>query len=745
MSESTEHVSLKPLIFGRYCLLERLNTGGMAEIFRARPFYAADPRRYLVIKRILPHLADDAGFITMFVDEARITTQLSHPNICQLYELGLLDGSYYIIMEYIAGRDILSIINWYRRQRSFLPPAQVGYIIAEICAGLDYAHAKKDARGVPLGIIHRDISPQNILVGFDGSVKVIDFGIARASVRRQRTEVGVLKGKFGYMSPEQVRGEDIDHRSDVFATGILLWEMLTARRLFYSKNEYEIIERVRDMDVPPPSTLNPAIPPELDYIVSRALERDRDKRYQTAGEMEADLRLWLASIKPPYNRQLLALWMRSSYAEELAAEREREREFDEFMRPRDVALYLRRTGQPLPDNIVRAVGDDLSKRDLLRLDAEMTAASVEVLAASDYEPIPTTIQEEGTLNRRPQRQRRTAAVAATVSGVMLLGVLAFVISFAGGTSFGTKGRFGVIQVDIPDVESPSLLIDGHPVTDADVVEGRWVIPRLNPGQHHITVVAEGYEPHEDLVFLQAGQEITLDVRPTKIAPEVLDITLKLPEEIEGMRVALNGDEVDPAAPLRVALRVGEIAWVDVAAPGYFPFRQAIARDNDDDVRHVELRPLSTTLVLSSDPPGRVLVDGVDVGASDPALSLTSLSPFQRASIEVVPDVAGFQPYAMTFVFDGSFQRQIHAQLVRIGQRPAEAVGVGTIRFVGDDFYLVEIDGKSAAFATGTGVRSIDITAGPHDVRLRRGTHESVFHVDVTPERIETIRVPVFAR
>lgn len=745
MQDTTEDRSLKPLIFGRYCLLERLNTGGMAEIFRARPFYATDPRRYLVIKRILPHLADDASFITMFVDEARITTQLSHPNICQLYELGLLGGSYYIIMEYIAGRDVLSIINWYRRQRSFLPPAQVGFIVANLCAGLDYAHAKKDARGEPLGIVHRDISPQNVLVGFDGAVKVIDFGIARASVRRQRTEVGVLKGKFGYMSPEQVRGEDIDHRSDIFATGILLWEMLTARRLFYSKNDFDIIERVREMVVPAPSTLNPAIAPELDAIVARALERDRDRRYQTAGEMESELRLWLDSVKPTYSRERLAAWMRAAYKTDIEEEAEREDAFQQFVRPRDVVLYLQRTGQPLPENIRRTVGETLSARDLSRLDTEMAAVPVEVLAANDYAPIATSIDEERTLVTSRPRRRRNAALAATVSGVMILGVLAFIISFAGGTSLGTKGRFAVIYVDVPDVPNAVLTIDGHPRDAREIVDGRWVVAQLNPGHHQLRVSADGYEPYEQGVFLQAGQKVDVDLAMEKVVPEVLDMTVQLPSDIAGMRLAIDGDEQELKESYSLPLRVGETAVFELAAPGYLPHRQTIARDMENTEIHLTLQPVRSTLILSSAPPGRVLVNGVDVGLSDPAITLDDLAPFQRTTIEVVPDVVGFQRYRLQFVFDGSFQRQIHAQLIRIGQPAGDVLGVGTIRFVGDDFYLVDIDDRPAGFATGTGVRTLDLTAGAHTVRLRRGVHESVFSVDVEPGRTHTVRVPLSAR
>lgn len=741
MAESVEQAKVQPLIFGRYCLLERLNAGGMAEIFRARPFFPAEPHRYLVMKRILPHLADDTDFITMFVDEARITTQLSHPNICQLYELGLLDGTYYIVMEYIAGRDILALINWYRRRRSFLPPSQVAFIVAEICAGLDYAHAKKDSRGAPLGVVHRDISPQNVLLGYDGSVKVIDFGIARASVRRQRTEVGVLKGKFGYMSPEQVRGDDIDQRSDVFATGILLWEMLTARRLFYSKNEYEIIERVRGMDVPAPSSINPQIPPELDYIVARALERDLDLRYQSAGEMEADLREWLGTIRPPYSRRALAAWMQSTYAEEIARERVLDELFAPFIRPRDVALYLEETGQPLPELLSGRSALDMTGAELTRLDTELTRGAEQVLVASKNDPVPR-MTKIGAPSRRGSYAHR-GFVAVTISIGVLLAVFAVVFSFASGTSLGTKGRTATMDVSVDQATGAILYVDDLLVapTHDDGVVRTWRFDRLNPGHHTLRVLAEGYEEVVEQVLVQGGQNVQIAFELDEVPPEILDVSLTLSQEYPGLRIAVNGRDVAPDEPLVFPLRIDDKVLIDAAAPGYFPESLVLRRDGKITEYVLELRELRTQLALSTDRVSTIRVNGQAVGGSTERVTIDDLSPFDAHRIDVRPDEPGFQPFTMDFVFDGAFQRHVHAQPVRIGQRQPDGTKVGVLQLIGNTFYLVEIDGRSAGFATGMGVRRLAISAGPHEVTLRIGEQESVFSVDVQPGRVETIRVP----
>lgn len=745
MSESSEQFEPKPLIFGRYCLLERLNAGGMAEIFRARPFYPTDSTKYLVVKRILPHLADDADFINMFVDEARITAQLSHPNVCQLYELGLIDDTYYIVMEYIAGRDILALINWYRRQRSFLPPSQVAFIVAEICAGLDYAHAKRDSRGQSLGVVHRDISPQNILIGFDGSVKVIDFGIARASVRRQRTEVGILKGKFGYMSPEQVRGEDVDNRSDVFATGILLWEMLTARRLFYSKNEYEIIERVRGMEVPPPSTINPQIPPELDSIIVRALDRNRETRYQSAGEMESDLREWLRGLRPPYSRRALAAWMQGTYAQEIRQEKERDQQFLAFERPSDVLLYWEKIGHPLPDLQLERLASEMTDVERTRLDTELTSRSEEVLVAAEHDPIPEMTKVD--VRNRRVRRRRWKPWASVLALVITLVVVFAMIAIVVGASLGTIGRMASLEISVPHHIQAVLEIDGDATHTARTVDDRkvWTLTRVNPGQHTIRVLADGYEPMEERVLVQTGQSIQLDLDPIEILPEIIEMQLILPEDVPGMRVMVDGEELNMAErPFVFPLALEDALWIDAAAPGYWPVRKPMKRAGKEDRFKVSLRPLSPQLTITMDQESQVRVNRQTVAQHALRAIIDTLDPFDVHRIEVRSDEPGFQPHRTSFVFEGTYQRLLHVQPLRIGQSaPQEEAEPGVLQFIGDTFYYVEIDGQNLGFATGLGPRRLALSSGAHEVVLRRGASESVFRIDVRPGKVETIRVPLY--
>ncbi|HEY2746027.1 MAG TPA: serine/threonine-protein kinase, partial [Polyangia bacterium] len=230
--------------FGKYQLLERLGRGGMAEVWKAKALGPKGYARKLVVKRILPELACDEEFVRMFVEEARLSASLNHRNIVQVYEFGEVGGEYYLAMEWVHGRDLNSLMKS-MKDRDAAPPVELAaYVAREVCRALAYAHALTDEDGQPMRLIHRDVSPSNVMVGFDGSVKLLDFGIAKALAlaSENRTQVGVLKGKFGYMAPEQVDCDaDVDHRADLFVAGVVLWEMLTLRRLFKGSSDMHTI------------------------------------------------------------------------------------------------------------------------------------------------------------------------------------------------------------------------------------------------------------------------------------------------------------------------------------------------------------------------------------------------------------------------------------------------------------------------------------------------------------------------
>ncbi|MED5369888.1 MAG: serine/threonine-protein kinase [Myxococcota bacterium] len=272
-----------PIVFGKYHLLEKIATGGMAEVFRARSYGMAGFEKILVIKRILDHLGQDEEFVKLFIDEARIAVSLIHVNIVQVFELGEVDGAYFMAMEYVHGLDLARLVN--RANKVGPVPINIAcFIVIEALKALQFAHERRDDEGEPMHIVHCDISPQNILISFSGEVKITDFGISRASFQADEQH-DVIRGKYAYMSPEQVEGRPLDGRSDLFSIGIVFYELLTGRRLFKARNRDETLARVKRAEVPSARSFRPELSEDLEDLLLRALARRPEHRYQDAAEM----------------------------------------------------------------------------------------------------------------------------------------------------------------------------------------------------------------------------------------------------------------------------------------------------------------------------------------------------------------------------------------------------------------------------------------------------------------------------
>ncbi|HJL17115.1 MAG TPA: protein kinase [Sandaracinaceae bacterium LLY-WYZ-13_1] len=319
-SDDFERVTLVDLPtlarYGNYELLGRVAYGGMAEIFLAREIGHQDTRRMMVIKRVLPHVAEDPHFVDMFVDEARLAMQLNHPNVCHVYNFGEAEGTYYIAMEWVNGKPLSKIIKRARDQGGLPIPVALK-IIAQVAEALDYAHRACDASGEPLGIVHRDVSPQNIMVSYDGVVKLLDFGIAKATSHSTRTEAGVIKGKFAYMSPQQCVGEPIDSRADVFALGICLFEALAGKNPFRRKTEFETMTKIVGDPTPRLRVRRPEVPEAIEAIADKAMMKQPERRHQTAGEMQLELESELAELGELVNATRLGEYVTTLFAEEV--------------------------------------------------------------------------------------------------------------------------------------------------------------------------------------------------------------------------------------------------------------------------------------------------------------------------------------------------------------------------------------------------------------------------------------------
>jgi serine/threonine protein kinase len=297
--------------FGPYRLVHQIAVGGMAEIYLAKTRGIAGFEKYVALKMIHPNFSEDEQFIEMLIDEAKISVQLQHANIAQAFDLGRVDQVYYITMEYVDGADLYKILRRAAERGISMPVDVAAFIAKEMANGLDYAHRRRDLSGQALGIVHRDVSPQNVLISHAGEVKLVDFGIAKATMKARQTAVGVIKGKYYYMSPEQAWGDRVDHRTDIFSTGVCLYEALTGRMMYQEEDLQRLLQVVRRAEIPSPTTRRRDIPPQLDRIVMRALAKERDERYQTAGDMATDLERFLHVYSPVFTASKLADFFRS--------------------------------------------------------------------------------------------------------------------------------------------------------------------------------------------------------------------------------------------------------------------------------------------------------------------------------------------------------------------------------------------------------------------------------------------------
>lgn len=322
---------MKPSQFGKFILLEKIAAGGMAEVFLAKSSSSEGLSKFIAVKRILPQFSSNDEFIEMFKAEAKIALNLTHSNVVSINEFGEHSKQYYLAMDYVQGRNLRQLVNRLKKRKIKLEIEHIVYIVNEIAKGLDYAHRCVDkANGRSLNIIHRDISPQNVMLSFEGEIKLVDFGIAKAESKIETTRAGTLKGKFGYMSPEQAEGLELDLRTDIFSLGIILWELLATDRLFVANNEINTIRKIRDCHIPELHKIDPKIHQDLEIITNKALSRDRSLRYQSTADLQRDLNKFLNRHYPDYSIQDFAQFMKQTYTTEIIEMRERLIEFSKI-------------------------------------------------------------------------------------------------------------------------------------------------------------------------------------------------------------------------------------------------------------------------------------------------------------------------------------------------------------------------------------------------------------------------------
>lgn len=524
----------------RYRLVHKLGVGGMAEVFLAQQRGLAGFEKLVVIKRVLPQLRQDSGFVNMLLAEARLAAGLRHPNIVEIYDVHRDEGDFFIVMEYLAGEDLRLMLATARKAGFRFPVGVAGRIISDASAGLDFAHRAVDADGRPLGVVHRDIGPTNIILTYHGISKVLDFGVAKANIHNIYTRPGTLKGKYGYASPEQVQHRAVDARSDIFSLGIVLHELLTGQRLFRGKTPPETLKAVMEAPIVPPSRINPEVPPALDELVARALERDRNRRLSSAGELQEQLEHILEQNDLLLSAHQVASWVSAHFAEAKArrAGLERSVAADHTQAPQGPVMALPPATTPLPSSV-----SDISHLSHLSNPSAPWAGSQQghgswpISAMSAAQPPPP-----------PPRSGRKVAWVVLLTSLLTVLVVALV-----GFAFYLGRNDGSTQVEV--VRPP------EPAAPTKVALHLHVVPA--GAQLSVDDTPWPHPVGEDgvLVPLNAGQQVNL--RLEKDGYETVRRAMKGPAEgTENVYVTL----VRRAPPAPAEIDAGAVAETAPSTP-----------------------------------------------------------------------------------------------------------------------------------------------------------------------------------
>ena len=531
---------------GRYQIVHRIAVGGMAEVFLGRVVGEGGFEKVVAVKRILHHLAQNEKFIKMFMDEARISATLNHSNIAQIFEFGRAGATYFLAMEYVGGLSLRSVLRHFRKKLGqSMPTAMAAYVVSNICAGLEYAHTRCDTYGQPLRIIHRDVSPSNVLISFNGEVKLIDFGVAKAARRMQETVGGDLKGKYAYMSPEQASGQAMDHRSDLFSTGVLLFEAITGRNPFRGENDLATLSLVQQAEVPLPSSTLQGDAIQLYEICTRALERDPVRRFRSAGDMQEALELF--SRRNIFGTRQMARWMKECFPREEGRVQELLRRAAEEDAPtvelaeveagpstdeaQTVELPPRPAASPRAEPVPLTRG---RRATPMAAPAHEIATPVGPPPRQDPSRSPTPLTPSGHSNvgkvavpagpppvalpappvaRAPARRRSGAwlhVVAFMVFAVLVGGVVFVLVTWLPERDAGSGAPIGTVRIRVEPAVGAQVFVDGELHGAMGAGEG-YEIRGLLAGKHRIRLRSASFAVVESIVAVEAGRTTPLTV------------------------------------------------------------------------------------------------------------------------------------------------------------------------------------------------------------------------------------------
>lgn len=712
------------LIGGKYELLRKIASGGMAEVYLAKQTGLVGFEKLVVIKRILPHLAENEEFVRMFLDEARTAADLRHTNVVQIYEVGEDQGTYYIAMEFLHGQDLRRILRRQLEQRGRIPLQHGLQMIIDAAAGLHYAHQKSDLSGQPLGIVHRDISPQNIITTYDGTSKIVDFGIAKAASQSVETRSGVLKGKYSYMSPEQASGETLDQRTDQFALGIVAYELTTATRLFKYPNEIMTLHAIIECRVTPPAHVLRGFPVDLSDIIMRSLSKNREDRYPHLGEFIEDIEDFMAREGMVHSPQRVSGYMQELFAEDIAEESNLGHPMiaEELSGTSNIARAtargtIRRQQQAGSQVQATVQGRGLtpSHSSQPQLDETMQTAASQINTAATQ---PTATQ----MPAEPSSQKtKLPLILGAAAAVLLAIILAVVLK--------------------PEDNSGRIIINTSPQKAKVYLDGQeqpnltpTVLEHLHPGQDYVVKLELfGYDPVQERVRPDGKNAFTLQKTLLKSATHFA--VVKFTSEPTGAKVYIDGQIQPKTTPFDLGqFKVGTKHNLVFVAKNYQDAsREMTVKEGLNNIHVVltkkgEEKPAQGKLKVSGQPSGSELfVDGKSLGQIPQTVSLTVgehqielraegyISKSQKVSLradKTVPLQIRLQKTPLASKVDaGKSQNTRKPPDHRVHKR---GTGYLAVIIQGGSWARVYVDGKKYGI---TPLKPIKLPAGRHKVRL----------------------------
>jgi len=654
--------------FGSYLLLKKIATGGMAELYKARKSGEKGFEKLLAIKMILPHLASNEEFASMFIDEAKVAALLNHQNIVQIYDLGRIEDSYCIVMEYVRGKDLKNVLQRGNKAGCPLTPELACTITSSALSGLSYAHRKKD-RGRDLNIVHRDVSPQNVIVSYEGEVKIVDFGIAKAATQSRDTQVGVLKGKISYMSPEQARGKPIDQRSDVFSMGIVLYEMLTGKKLFQGDTDLNTLEKVWAAKVEPlPTELNKDIPRGLEEILLKSLEKEPDARFQTAAGMEEALQDFMRAAGYSSGGYALSQYMHRLFAKDIEDELGEEEDWDQTIVSQAPTVDTQTTVKHPEPEATRPGDPDAPAKAPETKVAQKPAPHAEREAARDGKPMLGKVVAAlgvvvvlGAGGMWLKSKRHAAAVSTAPVAAQNTAPVAPAPGVTKETPAPVEAPVQKAPADTPPVAAPkpqqsasaAATITSEP-SGADVsVDGRRVgstpieLNNIQPDKpHRVGITKDGYEPWSGSYTLKAGAKKSLHA-----ALKEQSAAFYVDSTPPGAAVSVDGRDTGRTTPATLdGLSPGRAYRVRVELPGFTPYEETVSPKGTAPVRvNATLTQQYGTLTVNASPWAFVFVDAEEKGMTPIAglklkagehnliLANPKLKLKKRMKIKVEPD------------------------------------------------------------------------------------------------------------